>query len=201
VKLERGQSPPPLDVLRWWFTLKYDAVQATEARDAYELRGSGVQVKSENELLTELGQQVHTGKSDALNAEFAHRFTEHFATLAAKYPVYADLQNMFDLALVSALIQSEKLSEQTRWHMTCFLDPGQYQVTLGPAPTSVDSVINHRVLGGKHIIVGVSGGVHAQPWSLVKHESIATGSDGALRTAHDGGKLDKELPLESWWWD
>jgi hypothetical protein len=201
VKLERGQSPPALDVLRWWFTLKYDAVQATEARDAYELRGSGVQVKSENELLTDLGQQVHTGQSDAINAEFAHRFTEHFASLAAKYPVYADLQNMFDLALVSALVQSEKLADQTHWHMTCFLDPGQYQVVLGAAPTSVDSVLNHRVLGGKHILVGVSGGVHAQPWSLVKHEAIATDTYGKLQAERVGATVDKDLPLEAWWWD
>ena len=34
-----GQAPPPMDVLRWWFTLKYDAVHATTERNAFELRG------------------------------------------------------------------------------------------------------------------------------------------------------------------
>jgi hypothetical protein len=73
IKVAPGQAPPPLDVLRWWFTLRYDAVQASESRDAFEIRGAGAQVLSETELLTALGQRVHTGKSDPLNAEFAHR--------------------------------------------------------------------------------------------------------------------------------
>ena len=74
-------------------------------RDAFEIRGPGVQVLSENEMLTQLGQRVHTGQSDPTNQEFACRFTQHFAELAEKYPVYADLQNVFDLALVAALIR------------------------------------------------------------------------------------------------
>src|SRR5260221_6401358 len=100
IEVRRGEAPPPLEVLRWWFTLKYDSVQATADRDAFELRGPGVQVMSENELLTRLGEQVHTGKSEPLNQEFAQRFTSHFSALAEKYPVYADLPNIFDLALV-----------------------------------------------------------------------------------------------------
>ena len=115
-------------MLRWWFTLKYDALAATDDHNAFEIRGPGVQVLSENEMLTKLGQQIHTGASTATNEEFAHRFTKHFAALAEKYPVYADLQNIFDLALVSALIQSEQLGDRVGWHMTCFGDADQYKV-------------------------------------------------------------------------
>jgi hypothetical protein len=200
IKLERGQAPPPLDVLRWWFTLKYDAVSATEGRDAFEIRGPGVQVLSENELLTELGQRVHTGASQPLNAEFAARFTKHFPALAQKYPVYADLQNIFDLALVSALIRTQGVADRVEWHMTCFLDPEQYQLALGPAPQSVDTVINHRVIGGKHIIVGVSGGVRAEPYRFVAKGSIKTDDYGALK-AHRANSKAGDLPLEAWWWD
>ena len=53
-------------------------------RNAFELRGSGVQVLSENELLTHLGQPVHTGKSDPLNQEFAERFTTQFRRAGEK---------------------------------------------------------------------------------------------------------------------
>ena len=49
--------------------------------------------------MTEQGGRVHTGNSDELTSEFAHNFTEHFALLAEKYPVYAELRNVFDLAL------------------------------------------------------------------------------------------------------
>ena len=80
------------------------------------------------------GRRVHTGQSDLLNQQFADNFTAHFADLAARYPVYAELQNIFDLALVSALIKSEGLAEQVGWHMAWLKDPRQYRVSLGHAP-------------------------------------------------------------------
>jgi hypothetical protein len=116
VDVPKGNAPPPLDVLRWWFTLNYDAVRATSQHDAFEIRGQGVKVLSENELLTALGQQVHTGQSQPLNQQFAEDFTKHFAELAAKYPIYAELQNIFDLALVAALVRAEGLADRVDWH-------------------------------------------------------------------------------------
>ncbi len=201
INVPRGQTPPALDVLRWWFTLKYDAVVATADRDVFEIRGPGVQVLSENELLTKLGEQIHTNESSPTNQEFAQRFTQHFAELAKKYPVYADLQNIFDLALVSALVNSERLADRVSWHMTCFGDPSQYQPALGMAPESVDSVINHRLVNGKHVVVGISGGVHVQPWSLVSDEAIKTDTYGGLKAQRSGSKAAADLPLEAWWWD
>jgi hypothetical protein len=195
-----GESPPPLDVLRWWFALKYDAVTASQAGDAFEIRGPGVQVMSENELLTALGRRVHTGASEALNSEFAHRFTAHFAALAQKYPVYAELQNIFDLALVASLIQSQRLAERVNWHMLCFGDPVQYGVALGAAPQSVETVINHRVINGRHIVAGVSGGVSVSPWQFTSAESIKTDEYGALKANRAHAKADA-LPVEAWWWD
>jgi hypothetical protein len=199
VTLAKDGSVPPLDVLRWWFTLNYDAVQSTAGHDAFEIHGQGVKVLSENELLTATGQQVHTGRSNLLNDQFARNFTEHFPALAAKYPVYAELQNIFDLALVGALLRSEKLAERSGWHLTCFGDPREYSVELEDAPQSVDTVINHRVIQGVHILVGVSGGVSCDPSPLVRPDAI--GADyGRLRETRDLAKAKSASP-EVWWWD
>ncbi len=200
IQVGPGEAPPPMDVLRWWFALKYDAVQATEGGDAFEILGPGVQVMSENELLTALGRRVHTGASDALNSEFAHRFTAHYAALAQKYPVYADLQNIFDLALVASLIQSQQLAERVNWHMLCFGDPQQYGVALGAAPQSVETVVNHRVINGRHVVAGVSGGVSVSPWQYTSAESIQSDDYGALKARRAQAEAD-ELPVEAWWWD
>ena len=78
ITLAPGQSPPPMTVLRWWFTLNYEAVQTLADRLAFSLAGQGVKVESENERLTAEGQQVHTGASEELNRRFARSFTEHF---------------------------------------------------------------------------------------------------------------------------
>ena len=200
IELAKGEAPPPMSVLRWWFTLNYESLRGTPERDAFELRGPGVRVLSENELLTERGERVHTGKSDELNARFAASFTKHFETLAAKYPIYAHLRNVFDLALVSAVIRSHDLPGQGGWHVTHFGPAGAYEVPLGIAPAKVDSVINHRVIGGKHVVAGVSGGVRVDPSSLAARQAVQTDDYGLVATDRRAS-VPKSLPKNAWWWD
>ena len=192
--------PPPMDVLRWWFTMNYDAVTATPDRNAYEIRGQGVRVLSENELLTMTGERVHTGEASPANQAFTNSFTEHFDRLCERYPVYADLRNIFDLALVAALIKTERLPEKVHWQMSCFGDPTRYQVALDVAPKKVDTVVAHRVAHAKHIVVGISGGVAADPSRYVKAEAIKTDADGALSSDRRESQA-KNLALAAWWWD
>ncbi len=203
VKIPAGGAAPPMGVLRWWFTLNYQAVLASRDRQAFAIRGQGVKVLSENELLTAEGKRVHTGESEPLNRRFAQSFTAHFAALCKKYPVYADLRNICDLALVGALIRAEDLGGQAGWHMTCFGDPEAYRVELGPAPKQVATVANYRVIrsGNKiHTIAGVSGGVRVDTAGLVSAGAIEIDRYGALDGRHSSA-VPKELPLEVWWWD
>jgi hypothetical protein len=205
IDVAKGEAPPPMAVLRWWFTLNYEALRGTPERDAFELRGPGVKVLSENELLTERGERVHTGKSNELNARFAASFTKHFETLAAKYPIYADLRNIFDLSLAAAVIKSHDLPGQGDWHLTHFV-PGEegpeggYEVPLGIAPARVDSVINHRVIHGKHVVAGVSGGVRVDPVALAAKQAVKTDDYGLVATDRRAS-VPKSLPKNAWWWD
>jgi hypothetical protein len=200
VQVPPGGTPPPMSVLRWWFTMNYHALRATPQRDAFELRGKGVKVLSENEMLTERGERIHTGASDELNRQFAHTFTKHFDALAVKYPIYAELRNVFDLALISALILKEDLAGQLGWHITHFGDPNRYQVALGAAPSEVETVINHRVIGRKHIVAGVSGGVSVRSLPFVQGNAIEVDDYGALQAEH-AGSVPPDLPSDAWWWD
>jgi len=197
---EKGGTPPAMSVLRWWFTLNYSALSATEGRDAFELKGPGVKVLSENELLTAIGERQHTGASDELNSRFAESFTKHFEALAAKYPVYADLRNIFDLALVAAVMKSHDLPGQVGWHLTHFGPEGDYQPELSVAPTEVESVINHRVIGGKHIVAAVSGGVTADARSLAAPQAVVVEKNGPIAIYRDNSR-PHELPRRAWWWD
>jgi hypothetical protein len=200
IEVAKGQAPPPMSVLRWWFTLNYQALKATPDRDGFEIRGSGVQVLSENEFLTQRGDRVHTGKSDELTAKFADSFTKHFETLAAKYPVYADMRNIFDLALVAALVKSHDLAGQADWHLTHFGPAGEYQVELGIAPARVESVINHRVINGKHVVAGVSGGVTVDPRKLASREAVEVVKSGEV-SEYRQNSAPASLPRHAWWWD
>lgn len=201
IHVPKGQAPPPLDVLRWWFTVNYEAIQAGPARAVFHLAGQGVKLQSENELLTAQGKRVPTGKADDLNRQFAHNFTKHFADLAAKYPVYGQLQNIFDLAISGALVASQRLADQASWHQTYFGPTGGYQVPLGAPPASVETVVNHRLVNGKQVIAGVSGGVHVSPVSLVSDGAIRLDETGALDSQRARATPGDELPRDVWWWD
>jgi hypothetical protein len=200
VQIGKDGNPPPLSVLRWWFTLNYDALAATAARNAFELRGPGVKVLSENELLTERGDRVHTGDSDELTKRFAASFTAHFDELAAKYPIYAELRNVFDLSLVAAIVHSHDLPGQVGWHMTHFGPQGEYRPRLAHAPTEVDSVLNRRIIGGKHVIAAVSGGVRVDARGLAGREAVKLDSSESM-AGERRISTPKDLPRGAWWWD
>ena len=200
IKPASAKGGRPIDVMRWWFTVNYDAVATNADRDVFELRGQGVKVLSESELLTATGQQVHTGASDPLNAQFAHNFTKHFEALARKYPVYADLQNIFDLALTASLLKSEGLADRVGWHMLEFRDPNKYIVVRGAAPGEVDTVLNHRVVNRVNILAAISGGVNVNCRSLVSPDAIASDRKGQLASEQKRASPDK-LPASAWWWD
>lgn len=193
-------APPPMSVLRWWFTMNYQALRATPTRDAFELRGPGVQVLSENEMLTLRGDRIHTGTADELNEQFAHSFTKHFDQLAAKYPIYADLRNVFDLALVAGLIVAEDLPQRIDWPALHFSQDGRYQVPRIPAPVEVETVINHRVIGQKHIVAGVSGGVSAAAGKYLQKPAMTIDDYGDLQAGHTTSQPG-DLPEDAWWWD
>jgi len=197
ISIPAGGSPPPMDVLRWWFTLEGRGLRATSDGNAIELSGTSVKVLSENEMLTARGERIHTGKSNALNSDFASSFTKHFADLAVKYPVYADLENVFDLAIVAAIIRDRDLAAKVHWKMSHLMDRERFQVAHGPIPAQVETVMNHRLIGKKHIVVGVSGGVSVDTRQLADAIEIAENNqlDGTRRSS---GPRDTN---GNWWWD
>ena len=192
--------PPPMGVLRWWFTLNYEAVAAAKDRQAFAFCGQGVKVESENEHLTAQGQRIHTGESETLNRQFAESFTKHFAALCRKYPIYGELRNLCDLALTAALVREEGLADRVGWHMTSFASGGDYQVELGEAPKAVETVVNFRVVNQSTFIAGVSGGVRVAPGALVKRQAIEIESSAHLEQQRPM-KSPRQQPNDRWWWD
>ncbi len=106
---------PPMEVLRWWFALDYEAIETNPRETVYRLVGTGVKVLSENEMLADMGRRVPTGNSQPTNRRFAESFTRHFDQIATRYPLYQRLRNIFDLAIVAAIIKSDRLAERTGW--------------------------------------------------------------------------------------
>lgn len=205
VNVDDPDGPPPLEVLRWWFTMNYDGVLAGPQSDAFEIRGQGVQVLSENELLSSRGERVHTGRAEPNNRLFARKFTEHYLELARKQTVFAELRNLFDLGLAAALIVKQGLPQQVGWQMPCFAENGAYQPYIQAPPERVETVMNQRVAWrGKrrHLIVVVSGGIDGNPRRVLDTGGLQAQKTGEapaarLRASREGDPL----PVGRWWWD
>jgi hypothetical protein len=198
-----GQSPElaggSLDALRWWLTMKYEQVLHADDHNSFEIRGSSVLCQSENQFLKDTGERVQTGKSEPLNQLFAANFTEHYPELAANDHIFADMQNVFDLALVAALIRHERLDERIDWDRGTFAANGLYQPASYAVPLECDSVVNYRVYNGKDVVVQVAGGVRGDLLSVVRNEGLRASSP-RLGGVADNAKAP-ELPAGRWWWD
>ncbi|HVW00580.1 MAG TPA: DUF1598 domain-containing protein [Planctomycetaceae bacterium] len=193
------KDPPPLNALRWWMTMKYDAILHSPNRDVFEVQGSSVLVQSEDQIVTNTGDRIQTGNATGVNQTFAKNFTANYAELAKRDLVFADLQNIFDLGLVAALCYREHLPQRAGWDMGMFAPTGDYRVAVVEAPKVVNSVINHRVYRGKDIVVQVAGGVRADMLGLVKDKEL-TRENPALSQVPQKAK-PVQLPEGRWWWD
>ena len=113
-----------MGVLRWWFTLNYDAVTADAGPPGLRHPRPGREGRERKRAA--LGRRQADPHGRVGGAEPASSPTAsptHFDALCQKYPIYAELRNLFDLALVCALVREEGLADKVGWHLTCFGNP------------------------------------------------------------------------------
>jgi hypothetical protein len=189
----------PLEALRWWLTMKYAAIMHSPDRSFFEIQGSSVLVQSENQFVNSQGQHLPTGAAEPVNRLFAERFTQKYDELAQRDLVFADMRNIFDMALVAALCRQEELHQKADWSLGAFGPGGVYQPAVVNAPTVVESVMNHRVYGGKDIVVQVAGGVQADVVAIARDKNLAKEDAGLGKVAQRG--KNPALPEGRWWWD
>lgn len=210
IDLKSG-PPPAMEVARWWFTMNYDSILVNPSATMYRLTGTGIKVLSENELLAQNGDRVHTGESHGPTKDFAADFTEHFAELCPKYPAFGQLRGIFDMALAATIIRHQVETSKIQWTPFYFCgSPGgtslQYAVVPIATPKTVMSVVNHRTYdtreGGRHLrhmVVGVGGGVECDAARVYQSAMQVAAADVLERTAPDpNGQPDG---IEHWWWD
>ena len=139
----------------WWFEASYEPMLVSPDGSSFEFRGPRLQLKAGGVPFDEKGA---TEKAKT----FAKNFTAKLPQLAAANPLFADLQNVTDLALLSALIRHDKLDERTGCDMAWWRSEGNYQVARVPTARTADTIVNH-VAGSV-----VAGGVKLRMGDFVK---------------------------------
>lgn len=185
---------------RWWFTPLYDAFLRSEAGDAFQLSGQRAQMLSQDEVTDALGNRKDAAFTRLSTSRFAQMFTEKFPEMAEESAVFAELQNLIDVAVVAALLKKERLPEKIGWKMELFLDPQRATVAAGNAPKQVPSLYNVKQARGAMLGV-IAGGVEIDPDAIVASGRFEPEAEGRL-TSMRTTALKAEPPAEHpWWWD
>ena len=186
---------------RWWFTPLYDAFTMSEDGNAFQFAGQRAQLRSQNEVVSSSGQRSDARSTRATTQRFSRLFTQKFPELADTSPVFAELQNLIDLAVLAALLKKEGLPQKVGWEMALFLDAVRAPIATGTVPRQVHAVTNFRESGSRMILGLVGGGVKIDPQRTLARIDFQRDTDDVikgLRTESFGRARPK---THAWWWD
>jgi hypothetical protein len=189
----RSAAPPKNALPRWWMEPHYEPLLKDELGLAWQLRGSGVRTLTEDGYVNAAGSLVNTGKEHPLAKKWADAMTTNYASLARALPIFAELRNCMDLAVVAALFVKEDLPAKAGCDLSLLLDERRVAIAEYPVPKTVDSRAS-LVRKGSTWILSLSGGVQVDSWSVLSRTETSENLTDKHRTVIQSNR-------DHWWWD
>jgi len=178
---------------RFAFECAYDPMGISKDGLAYELRGASLKVVTS--LYSVEKQDVKEGEISPAAKAFTTNFSRHFEEVSRHVPAYADLANLSDLSVLSALIAKDELHKKASWDLSWALDPAACKVEPVTAPKSAQTLCHYRKYGQETIFV--AGGVLLAAGQWVQER--AEDQNGELkgqtqRPGTEGWSLTRKMP-------
>jgi hypothetical protein len=178
---------------RWWLEPKYDAVLRSPDGLAWEFSGATVKCMTEEDCALAGGEREHSGKSNAVAQKWADAMTAHYDELSLAEPIFGELRNCMQLALVGALVAHERFIDKAGCHLPSLMQDSVLKTEALPAPTHVESRVS-MLKQGRNWIISASGGVAIRPGLLVnKARQSATPGQARAKSANAG--------KSGWYWN
>jgi hypothetical protein len=193
-------GPGENTIQRWWFTPLYDAFTRSGDGLAFQISGQRVQLLSEEEVVSDAGRRSSASFTHVSIQKFSKQFTEKFPELADAVPVFAELQSLFDLLVMSALLKKEQAAERVGWRMELFLDTERATIVKRNVPRQVEAAMNQKS-GFRGLVIGLLGGVQIDPWQTVAGNDFRSDSKGVVGEARTKALPEKRPDEHRWWWD
>ncbi len=124
---------------RFWLEPTFEALLRDPEGLAWELRGSGVKAMTEEDFSTSTGSVQHGGKPNPVAQKWANNMTEKYAELAVADPIFGELQNCMELAIVGAVIVKDRLTDKAGYSMPTLLESPAVKTEVFNAPKQVES--------------------------------------------------------------
>lgn len=155
---------------RFWMEMNYQPVTHSEDKSVWQINGVGVKTLTENDVINADGSSQATGKENPLASKWAKSMTKQYEKLMAVEPIFGELRNLFDMAVVAALLDKEGMLAKVDLELDALTvsDKSLHQwSTPSQVPTTASVVAARR---GN--IVAASGGVQLDPWTVVSNTKI-----------------------------
>jgi hypothetical protein len=178
---------------RFWLEAKYEPIQRDPDELAWKLSGRSMQCLTESEMADAAGRRTRQGRADPLAKKWCDQMTKHYAELSQTQPIFAELQNCIDLAVVATLIRTRQLDSRAGLDLGLLLDAEALPLELYDVPATVPTLAS-AMRQPRGWVVTASGGITFQPW-----EFATTFADTALAEPRLAA-LDAR-PDGRWWWD
>lgn len=168
--LEMLKHPPKNMIPRWWMACDYEPLAKSDDGLAWELRGKGVKVLTEDEIVND-GKVKGTGKTSGPAQKWADLMTAKYDQLMVNEPVFGDLRNLMDLCVFAAVIRKENLLAKANLELPNLETPasGLGLVDFG-APKTVSTQCS-AIKRSREFIITASGGVEINSWAIADKTS------------------------------
>lgn len=187
-------------LVRWYFVPDYKRLQVSDDSLAMEMVGEGVKLVDENEVVRADGKRAAAaGDKNRASVLFTNAFTQKYAEISAKKPVYAQLRNLIDLTIAAAFIQQQDYYGKAGWTMPTFMSEEKFPIQTYQAPVQVDTVVT-SVWKGNRLLTPVAGGVTIQAKQALASDNLLADERGTTAKAREEIVL-KDLKNGQWWWD
>ncbi len=178
---------------RWWLACNYDPLARSEDGLAWELRGQGVKVLTEDEIVDEDGTIRQTGRASAPAQRWADLMTEKYEELAVAEPVFGELRNLMDLCVAAAIIAKHDLVSAGGCELPMLLQQdGGAVTTTWVSPKSVATQCSF-IKRGRNYVITASGGVQIESWQA------ASNTETSPHVAELRQKSASSM--SNWWWN
>ncbi|TWT75006.1 DUF1598 domain-containing protein [Allorhodopirellula solitaria] len=184
---------------RWYFQPNYDGVSVSEDNLAMRINERGVELVGEGERVMGNGKRVAAGRTNRASQAFTKEFTDKYPLIASRVRVYAELQQLIDLAIAAAYIQEQDFYSQAKWTMPVLGNESELPVETYTAPEQVETAVN-AIWRGNTLMTPLGGGVNVQPRLALNSDHLSVDTKGENDEIKNIAG-PKNLQPGQWWWD
>jgi hypothetical protein len=174
---------------RWWLAPDYEPLLRDADGLAWEVRGASVKAVAESDFFAG-GQRQKTVRPDAASQKWAQTMTERYDELALAEPVFGQLQNCIDLAIVAALVVGQDLPARAEVELPMLLGPDALATAEFPAPKQIEPKATLLKKGRNWMIP--CGGIQINAWEMVQR---AEQSQSLVSVRSDAA----DSRFQQWW--